>query len=147
MDIFSVIGPIMIGPSSSHTAGACKIGNIAARILGEKPAKADIALYGSFAKTGAGHGTDKAILAGILGFRSDDTRIKNAFEHAREAGLDFSFQMREKVGIHPNTAKIKLTGVNGGEVSVTGASIGGGRVEITSVNDFDAGLTAKATPP
>jgi len=143
MDIFSIIGPIMIGPSSSHTAGACKIGNIAALVLGVQPVKADITLYGSFAKTGKGHGTDKAIIAGIFGFKSDDIRIKNAFKYANEMGLDFAFSFKDKIGVHPNTAEILLWDATGRKINIAGASVGGGRVKIISVNDFEAGFSGE----
>ena len=144
MDIFTIIGPIMIGPSSSHTAGACRIGNIAARLLGEKPKSAEITLYGSFAKTGAGHGTDKAVVAGILGFKSDDVRIKNAFGYAAEMGLTYSFEYDDKIGLHPNTAKVTLCDESGRCVTLVGSSVGGGRVTIKSVNDFDAGFDGES---
>ena len=137
MDIFSIIGPVMIGPSSSHTAGACKIGNIAAVILGEKPVSADITLYGSFSKTGKGHGSDRAIVAGVLGFHSDDLRLRDAFRYADEEGLKLRFDYDEKAGVHPNTVSVKLTGESGGEMSIVGSSIGGGRVVIDSVNGFN----------
>ena len=143
MDVFDIIGPVMVGPSSSHTAGACKIGNIAALILGEAPKKADITLYGSFAKTGAGHGTDKALVAGIMGYRSDDVRIRDAFSHAKHAGLEVSFECKDKIGIHPNTAKVVLAGESGNKVSVTGSSVGGGRVVIRAVNDFDTSFSGE----
>ncbi len=140
MDIFNIIGPIMIGPSSSHTAGACKIGNIASLLLAKPPVKAKITLYGSFAKTGAGHGTDKALIAGIMGYRYDDIRLKDSFEFAKRAGLEFDFEEKSKVGVHPNTANITLEGSDGICVNVVGISVGGGRVMIESVNDFDAGF-------
>ena len=143
MDVFDIIGPVMVGPSSSHTAGACKIGNIAALILGEAPKKADITLYGSFAKTGAGHGTDKALVAGIMGYKSDDVRIRDAFSHAKRAGLEVSFECKDKIGMHPNTAKVVLTGESGKKVSITGSSVGGGRVVIRAVNDFDTSFSGE----
>ena len=144
MDIFTIIGPVMIGPSSSHTAGACRIGNIAARVLGGVPVQARITLYDSFAKTGAGHGTDKALVAGVLGFKSDDTRIKNAFDYAKKAGLDYSFEYEEKIGVHPNTAKITLCDAEGNCVTLVGCSVGGGRVRIQSINDFQAGFDGES---
>lgn len=143
MDIFSIIGPIMIGPSSSHTAGACKIGNIAVLLLGGKPVKAEITLYGSFAKTGVGHGTDKAVIAGVLGFKSDDTRIKNSFDYAKDMGLDYSFESDDKIGIHPNTARISLWDADDRKISIEGVSIGGGRVNVIAVNDFEASFSGE----
>ena len=98
MDIFDLIGPVMVGPSSSHTAGAVRIGYVARKLLGEKPKSARITLHGSFAATGRGHGTDKAIVAGLLGMHPDDERIPRSFELAWEQGLDFSFELRELRG-------------------------------------------------
>jgi L-serine dehydratase len=136
MDSFDIIGPIMIGPSSSHTAGACKIGNIAASILGEKPLTVTITLYGSFAKTGVGHGTDKALVAGLLGFKSDDIRLRNALKHANDAGVNVKFIRNDKIGLHPNSAKLQLKGQSGSYISIVGSSIGGGRNQISQINDF-----------
>ena len=107
MDIFAIIGPVMIGPSSSHTAGAVRIGRVAAEILGESVRTARIGLCGSFAQTYRGHGTDKALVAGILGFAPDDARIRNSLTLARQAGLDFSFETRSLPGAHPNTAVLE----------------------------------------
>lgn len=109
MDVFDIIGPIMIGPSSSHTAGAARIGKYALNILGAKPVKADIYFSGSFAKTYKGHGTDKAIVAGILGMDTDDPGIKYSFETAEHRGLEFAFHTGEIENAHPNTAFIVLT--------------------------------------
>ena len=89
LDIFDILGPVMVGPSSSHTAGAVRIGSMARTLLGGAPVKADIGLYGSFAETGRGHGTDRALVAGLLGMRPDDLRIPQSFELAKEEGLDF----------------------------------------------------------
>ena len=132
MNVFDIIGPIMIGPSSSHTAGAVKIGNIARVLLGNTPVKAHITLYGSFAKTGKGHGTDKAILAGICGFAMDDIRIKSIFE---ECSVEYTFDFAENNDYHPNTAVVELEDEKI-SIKMRGASVGAGRVEIQEVDDM-----------
>ena len=154
MSVFEILGPIMVGPSSSHTAGACRIGLITAKLLGEKPVKAEIILSGSFAATGKGHGTDKALVAGLLGFEPDDMRIPDSFEIAKEMGLDFEFKNNEVKDAHPNTAIITAVGDKGREVCVQAASIGGGRIKVNFsgalptliVNNIDApGHVAEVT--
>ncbi|MEK6566256.1 MAG: serine dehydratase beta chain, partial [Bacteroidota bacterium] len=111
--IFDILGPIMIGPSSSHTAGASRIGSIARQLLHDEPKKAFITLYNSFAKTHKGHGTDKAIVGGILGFGPDDERIRNAHELAKQQGLEWELKFRgDFVKFHSNTARVKLIGKN-----------------------------------
>jgi len=130
MNIFDIIGPIMIGPSSSHTAGAVKIGNVARVLLGNAPIKAKITLYGSFAKTGKGHGTDKALLAGICGYAMDDVRIKSIFD---KCPVVFSFEYAENNDYHPNTAVIELSD-DKITVKVRGASVGAGRIEIQEID-------------
>lgn len=137
MNVFNIIGPVMIGPSSSHTAGAVRLGRVAWKVLEDEPVKAVIELSGSFAETYKGHGTDKALLAGIMGFHSYDERIRSSLEIAQERDLDYTF---EKVNIpdsHPNTARIHLWGKNGAEAVVEGASIGGGNILIAKVNGMD----------
>ena len=128
MRLFDVLGPVMTGPSSSHTAGAVRIGSTARRLLGEQPADAEILLYGSFAATGRGHGTDKALVAGLLGMQPDDDRIPRSFAIAKETGLHFKIGTINLRGAHPNTAVLRLTGVSGRKLEVVGASIGGGRL-------------------
>ena len=130
MNVFDIIGPIMIGPSSSHTAGAVKLGNVARILLGSEPVSAAITLYGSFAQTGKGHGTDKAILAGICGYSMDDARIRTIFD---DCPIEYSFSYAENRDFHPNTAVIE---VSDGNIAITmrGASIGAGRVEIQEVD-------------
>ena len=130
MDIFDLIGPIMVGPSSSHTAGAARIGYVARRILGERPARAALFLHGSFAATGSGHGTDRALIAGLLGMRPDDRRIPDSFSLAQEQGLDFRFASEDMPGAHPNTVRLSLLGEQGGSLEMTAASIGGGRIQV-----------------
>ena len=109
MRLFDVLGPVMTGPSSSHTAGAVRIGSTARRLLGEQPAEAEILLYGSFAATGRGHGTDRALVAGLLGMQPDDDRIPHSFSIAKEAGLHFKIGTTNLRGAHPNTAVLRLT--------------------------------------
>lgn len=137
MNVFDIIGPIMIGPSSSHTAGAVRIGKAASSILSGQPVKAEILLCGSFAKTYKGHGTDKALVAGILGMLPSDPRIKNSLDLAKESGLFVSFTEGEIEGAHPNTALIRLTSDTGNKVEVVGASVGGGSILINRINGLE----------
>ena len=118
MNVFDIIGPVMIGPSSSHTAGAVRLGRVAWKILGDKVVKADITLSGSFAQTYRGHGTDKALIAGIMGMATDDSRIRRAPELAREQGLEVSITTGDIDGAHPNTARVTLTDAAGSTVSL-----------------------------
>ena len=124
----------MIGPSSSHTAGAVRMGRVALKILGEDAVIADIGLTGSFAMTYKGHGTDKALVAGILGMKPDDERIPRSLELAEENNLAYSFTPTKIPNAHPNTAVLDLTGINGARCTVEGASIGGGSIQITKLN-------------
>ncbi len=135
MNIFQMIGPIMIGPSSSHTAGAVRLGRVANKVMnGVKPTKLNIELAGSFAKTYKGHGTDRALLAGIMGFSSNSEEIKDALWIAKERGIEYRFIPTEIPGAHPNTAKICFELEDGGFGSVEGASIGGGNIRVDHVN-------------
>jgi L-serine dehydratase len=135
--IFDIIGPVMIGPSSSHTAGAVKIGNVARSVLGEKPVAAQIVLYGSFAKTYSGHGTDRALVAGLMGMASDNPDIKKALTLADGCGLTVKFLFGEDVNdYHPNTASIALRGISSKEIFVMGSSVGGGEVIVTQINQY-----------
>ena len=143
MDIFDLIGPIMVGPSSSHTAGAVRIGLACRRILGEEVAEADITLSGSFAATGRGHGTDKAIVAGLLGMAPDDVRVPDSFSYAQEKGLLFSFAFGDIPLAHPNTARLVLKGVRGAEADIEAASLGGGRIEIRRLGDMSLRFSAE----
>lgn len=133
MNIFDVIGPVMIGPSSSHTAGAVKIGRMARQLFGRQPENAAILLHGSFAQTGRGHGTDKAIVAGLLDMTFDDPRIRDSIRLAQESGVSVTFRTGTIKNVHPNTARIELSG-GGKTLSVTGSSIGGGNILITEIN-------------
>lgn len=132
--VFDIIGPRMIGPSSSHTAGACKMAHIARHIAGNDVKSVAFTLYGSFAQTGAGHGTDKALIAGALGMRQDDADIINAYARAEEAGIPVVFHIGEDTAPHPNTAHIEITDSNGKRTEVLGASIGGGNIRILEIN-------------
>ena len=134
MNIFDILGPVMVGPSSSHTAGATKIGLTARKLLAEKPIKADIYLHGSFAATGVGHGTDKALIAGILGMQADDMRIPHSFEVAKEEGLAFSIQNKNLKEAHPNTALIEIEGEQGRTLKIQASSLGGGRIMVHNVD-------------
>ncbi|MGI4867246.1 MAG: L-serine ammonia-lyase, iron-sulfur-dependent subunit beta [Janthinobacterium lividum] len=143
--IFDMIGPVMIGPSSSHTAGVVRIARAAIRILGALPTEAVITFYNSFARTYEGHGSDRAIVAGLLGYATDDERIRTAFDHAAEAGLHYTFQSVGNAStLHPNTIKLNLTGPDGHRVEVVGQSRGGGVIRIVEVDgfscDFSGGL-------
>jgi L-serine dehydratase len=140
-DVFSIIGPGMVGPSSSHTAGAVRLGRVARKLFGALPEKADITLYGSFADTYRGHGTDLALTAGLLDYDTDDLRIRRSAELAEEAGMKVVFTTSNKAVPHPNTAKIVLTSGDRQE-TVVGSSIGGGNIEITSVNGYDVKFSA-----
>lgn len=144
MNFFDVIGPVMIGPSSSHTAGAVRLGNLALAILGEPLAEAKIGLHGSFAETYRGHGTDLALVAGLQGWKPDDPRIPDSFQFAAAVGIIIQFETVNLGDLaHPNSVCIRLTGKQGGSCQVTGASIGGGRVVITGVDDFPLELTGE----
>ncbi len=144
LQVFDIIGPIMIGPSSSHTAGAVRIGKYARSVLGTHPVKAVIRFSGSFAKTYKGHGTDKAVVAGILGMDTDDARIRNSMEIARQEGLDFTFIEENIEGAHPNTAEITLTDASGRTALIQGASIGGGNIVINKINDTEVSISGKS---
>lgn len=134
MDIFDIIGPVMVGPSSSHTAGAVRIGYIAGKLMGEPIAKAEILLYGSFLATGKGHGTRKALVAGLLGMKPDDMRIPNSFEIAKEHGIEVVFGESTLREAHPNTAQILLTSVTGKKLEIVGESLGGSRINIAQID-------------
>ncbi len=140
--VFDIMGPIMVGPSSSHTAGAVRIGQIARRIFGMEPEEIHIHFYGSFAETYKGHATDIAVIAGLLNFETDDSRIRDAIEIAKKKGIHIKFYTEEMVPAHPNTLQIKL--VKGDEIlELTGVSVGGGAVQITELNGFDLNLSGE----
>ncbi len=143
--VFDIIGPIMIGPSSSHTAGAVKIGYIAMRIHGKSIKKVQFYLHGSFAKTYVGHGTDRALLSGVMGFLPDDERIKDAYSIGDSIGLEYEFIEADLGEVHPNTVKIQLTSKEGKITEVMGASIGGGKIKILKINDIDVAFDGEYT--
>ena len=135
ISVFDVLGPNMIGPSSSHTAGAVAIANVAHKLLAPPLKKVDFTLYGSFAKTYHGHGTDRALLGGIMGFSTDDLCIRDSFRIANERGLAFSFTPNEtETDIHPNTVDIRMENADGQVMTVRGESLGGGKMHIVRIN-------------
>ncbi|MBT2654326.1 L-serine ammonia-lyase, iron-sulfur-dependent subunit beta [Bacillus sp. ISL-18] len=138
--VFDIIGPVMIGPSSSHTAGAARIGRVARSLFGREPKWANISLYGSFAKTYKGHGTDVALVGGLLDFDTDDTRIIDAIDIAKQKGMKLRFIEEDAVTDHPNTARV-IIGDHNGELELVGISIGGGKIEIIELNGFQLKLS------
>lgn len=133
--VFDIIGPVMIGPSSSHTAGAARIGRVARSLFGRQPKRAIITLYGSFAKTHKGHGTDVAIIGGLLDFDTNDNRIIDSLVIAKDLDIDVEFILSEEEVEHPNTARIQLED-DKGTIEVVGVSVGGGKIDITEINGF-----------
>ncbi|PLR97322.1 L-serine ammonia-lyase, iron-sulfur-dependent subunit beta [Bacillus sp. T33-2] len=138
--VFDIIGPVMIGPSSSHTAGAARIGRVARSLFGRQPKWAHISFYGSFAKTYKGHGTDVAIVGGLLDFDTYDERIRNSIEIAEQAGMEVSFIEEDAITDHPNTARVTI-GDEQGNLELVGISIGGGKIEIIELNGFELKLS------
>lgn len=141
MNIFDIIGPVMVGPSSSHTAGACKIGYVAQKLLGEEIDSAEILLYGSFLATGKGHGTQYALVAGLLGMREDDERIPESFKIAEERGIKITFGKADLKKYHPNSVQLNLTGKKGRTLSVIGESTGGSVINIASIDGLSANFS------
>ncbi|MDO5344822.1 MAG: L-serine ammonia-lyase, iron-sulfur-dependent subunit beta [Lachnospiraceae bacterium] len=141
MNIFDILGPVMVGPSSSHTAGAVKIGYVSRELLGEKPVEAEINLHGSFAMTGKGHGTDRALVAGILGMQPDDIRIPESFETAREQGLKFTIGAVQLKEAHPNSVQLKLKGEEGRVLEIIASSLGGGRISIVEIDGISTNFS------
>ncbi len=141
MDIFDILGPVMVGPSSSHTAGAARIGNMARALLGAVPVKARIHLHGSFAETGAGHGTDRALLGGLLGMKPDDLRLPFAFEEADKAGLDYIIDTIELREAHPNTAVIEVWDKTGRRLHMQASSLGGGRIMVDELDGISVSFS------
>jgi L-serine dehydratase len=142
-DLFDIIGPRMVGPSSSHTAGAARLGHMAHKIARGHIKRAHITLYGSFATTGRGHGTDKAIVAGILGLEPDDERLRYSMLLAKEADVDITVDFSEETKDHPNTAEIEIETEEGTKCTVCGASIGGGSILITEINGLEMELSGE----
>ena len=144
ISVFDVIGPNMIGPSSSHTAGACVIAFLAHRMIAPPIVRADFTLYGSFAKTYRGHGTDRALLGGIMGFGTDDIRIRDSFDIAKERGIAFSFTpCMTETDVHPNTVDIRMENSAGDTAEVRGESLGGGKVRISRINGVTVDFTGE----
>jgi L-serine dehydratase len=143
VSLLDIIGPVMVGPSSSHTAGACRLGLLARCLVGGTPDRARIELHGSFARTGEGHGTDKAIVGGLMGFRPDDERIRDALTIAEGEGLDYRFEkttLGEENEVHPNTARITVERGDRASVMV-GSSLGAGRVLVTEIDGYPVEVT------
>lgn len=143
MDLFDLIGPVMIGPSSSHTAGAARIGFATRMLLGEDIVSAEIGLHGSFAKTYRGHGTDRALVGGLMGMQVDDEQLRDSLALAQEAGISIHFQHIMIRGAHPNTVRLTVTGVSGNVLVVEAASIGGGNIEIHKIDGLSVSFTGK----
>jgi L-serine dehydratase len=140
MSIFDIVGPVMVGPSSSHTAGV-RIGYICYKLMDEPIRKVEIGLYGSFLATGKGHGTDKALVAGLLGMKPDDIRVLQSFELAKETGMEFSFYEAKLAHANPNTVALHMTGESGRELDIVAESVGGGRIRICKIDGLDANFS------
>jgi L-serine dehydratase len=143
VSLLDIIGPVMVGPSSSHTAGACRLGLLARNLVGGTPERAHVELHGSFARTGEGHGTDKAIVGGLMGFRPDDERLRDALDIAEREGLDFRFEkttLGEESEVHPNTVRITVERAGRQSVMV-GSSLGAGRVLVTEIDGYPVEVT------
>ena len=143
MNIFDIIGPVMVGPSSSHTAGAVRIGYVSRKLMGEPVRSVKLMLYGSFLATGKGHGTDRALIAGLLGMQPDDERVPFAFEEADRVGMAFEFGEANLKEAHPNSVVLQMTGESGKELEVIAASLGGGRMKICKLDGMEANFCAE----
>lgn len=141
--IFDILGPVMVGPSSSHTAGAVRIGLIGNQLLGGRPEKATIYFHGSFAATGKGHGTDKATVAGLMGMKPDDMRIPDSFDIAKEKGMEFVIEEKDIKGAHPNTAQMILE-KDGNTLKIQACSIGGGRIQVSKLDGIDVNFSGES---
>lgn len=135
--VFDIIGPRMVGPSSSHTAGAARLGKVARRISGNDVAKVTFVLYGSFAKTYKGHGTDRALLAGIMDMEPNDPNLGKSLEYAKASGLDYEFLISDDEPLHPNTVKMVVISSSGKRTEVMGCSIGGGNIRVVQINGLN----------
>lgn len=145
VSLLDIIGPVMVGPSSSHTAGACRLGLIARALVGGTPDVAKVELHGSFARTGTGHGTDRAIAGGLLGYAPDDERLRDSLEAAEAAGMKITFENAKLRGEHhPNTTKITVTR-DGRTATMIGSSLGAGRILVTQVDGFPVDITGAYT--
>ena len=143
MNLFDIVGPVMIGPSSSHTAGAARIGRVARRLLGEDVAEARVGFCGSFARTWRGHGTDRAVVGGLMDVAADDARLRDSLDEAKRRGLSVTFEEIQLKGAHPNTVRLRLRGVSGKQIEVIGASVGGGSIEIREIDGLSLRVTAQ----
>ena len=141
MNLFDIMGPIMVGPSSSHTAGAVRIGLITRKLLGRPPVRSELLLHGSFAATGKGHGTDRALVAGLLGMGPDDPDIPRSFALAERAGLLVRIGSVVLRGAHPNSVLLKVEDERGNTLEVNASSLGGGRVRVNAIDGLDASFT------
>ena len=141
--VFDIIGPVMVGPSSSHTAGAVRIGQLARKLFGTEPTQVIFHFFGSFARTYRGHATDVAVLAGVMDLCTDDPRIPDAFQLAAERGLDYTFTEAAAVPNHPNTVEVEMRTLDH-QMTVRGVSLGGGMVQITQVSGFDLRLSGES---
>lgn len=143
-NIFDILGPVMVGPSSSHTAGAARIGLIARQLFGRRPDKAVVYLHGSFAATGKGHGTDKALIAGLLGMKPDDLRIPDSFEIAKQEGMEFTIEPKDIRDAHPNTAQIIMEAKGVKPMKIQAFSIGGGRIRVSKMDGIDVNFSGES---
>lgn len=144
ISVFEVIGPNMVGPSSSHTAGAASIARLAGKMLHQKIKSVKFTLYGSFAQTYQGHGTDRALLGGLMGFETDDIRIRDSFDIARNENIDFEFVTNTvETDVHPNTVDMEIEDVSGKKLTVRGESLGGGKVKLTKINGVKVHFTGE----
>ena len=143
MTIFDIMGPVMVGPSSSHTAGAVRIGRMARKLLGSQPARADILLHGSFAATGAGHGTDRAIVAGLLGMAPDNGDIPGSLWLAEGAGMAVTIRTGDIPNAHPNTAVLTVTNTEERTLTVSASSLGGGRIRVNAIDGMEAAFSGE----
>jgi len=145
VSLLDIIGPVMVGPSSSHTAGACRLGLIARALVGGTPERAKVELHGSFARTGTGHGTDRAIAGGLLGYHPDDERLRESLTAAEKAGLEITFENTKIRGeSHPNTTRITVTR-DGRTATMVGSSLGAGRILVTSIDGFPVDVSGAYT--
>ncbi|MBR1913013.1 MAG: L-serine ammonia-lyase, iron-sulfur-dependent subunit beta [Treponema sp.] len=144
MTVFDIAGPVMVGPSSSHTAGAVRMGYVARKLLNDRPVYANIELFGSFLATGKGHGTDRALVAGLLGMKSDDDRIPSSLTIAKDEGLKVFFDYSEKhADVHPNTAIINLQGEHGKKICIQASSVGGGRIMVNKIDGITVNFSGE----
>ena len=141
MNLFDIVGPVMIGPSSSHTAGAVRIGYVSRQLLDEPVKKAEILLYGSFLATGKGHGTGKALVAGLLGMKQDDARIPDSIKIAEKNGMEIHFGEADFKEAHPNSVELILTGISGKTLEIVGESLGGSRINIARIDGINTNFS------